>query len=179
MILDFDDHHPANDALPWMHQLKEINPGFKATLFAVPGLGDDAFWDSHPDWLELAVHGHLHPDPYECSEWSYERMEQAILDKPARFVEGWKSPGWQTSDAVYEALEDHGWWIADQHLEDYRRPEGLRTYFYEDGPDRWHGHVQDWGSNGIQETWDELSARVAGADRFDFVSEATWFWSPS
>jgi hypothetical protein len=171
-VFDWHDHEPGNDAMPWMHRLKEINPAFKATLFAIPGLADDEFWDSHPDWIELAVHGHLHPNPYECVEWSYERMEQAILSKPSRFIEGWCSPGWQSSDEVFEALEDHGWWIACQHLEDARRPPGLRTYYYEDGGDRWHGHTHNVCGNGIEETWGELSARVAAATDFRFASEA-------
>jgi hypothetical protein len=172
MICDFEDHEPNNDAMPWMHRLKEINPAFKATLFAVPGLGSDEFWDSHPDWIELAVHGFMHPDPYECSEWSYERMEQAIGERPSRFARGWKSPGWQSSDAVFECLDDYGWWIACQHLEDARRPSSLKTYFYEDGDDRWHGHTHNVCGNGIEETWKELSERVASATDFRFASEA-------
>lgn len=153
-----------------MVRLKELNPAFKATLFAVPGLGSDGFWDSHPDWIELAVHGWKHPDPYECADWSYERIVQAIETKPGRFVEGWKSPGWQISDATYRALLDRGWWVADQHLEDARRPKGLRTYFYEDG--NWHGHVQNVCGNGLQETWGEVTERVKSATHFRFCSEA-------
>src|SRR3954467_508440 len=112
--------------MPWMLQLKEINPAFKATLFAVPGLGTDEFWDSHPRWIELAVHGWLHPDPYECAKWTVERMEK-LLDEPSvrkHFVNGFKAPGWQISDACYQVLDERGWWVADQHLEDGRRPEG-------------------------------------------------------
>src|SRR5690348_5704842 len=116
MICDWDDQHPGNDAMPWMYQLKELNPAFKATLFAVPGLGLPDYWRSHPDWIELAMHGWFHPDPYECSEWTYERIDTVLQAIPQGFVDGWKSPGWQTSDAVYEALEDHGFWVADQHL---------------------------------------------------------------
>jgi hypothetical protein len=170
MVYDWDDHHPKNDAMPWMLRLKEINPAFKATLFAVPGLGTDEFWDSHPDWIELAVHGWLHPDPYECAEWSYERTVQAIETKPKAFVTGWKSPGWQISNATYEALLDRDWWVADQHLEDHRRPVKLRTYLYEDG--NWHGHVQDVCGNGLRETWGEVVERVSSTEVFEFASAA-------
>lgn len=174
-VFDFDDHEPGNDAMPWMHRLKEINPAFKATLFAIPGLGDADFWDSHPDWIELAVHGWLHPDAHECHDWSYERtvdLIDLIDDDYPWFVRGFKAPGWQISDDTYQALLDRKWWCADQHLEDSRRPTGLRTYFYEDGDDRHHHHVQDWGSNGIQESWGTLSAHVAAATEFRFCSEA-------
>lgn len=170
VTFDFDDHHPGNDAMFWMHRLKETNPAFRATLFAIPGLGASEFWETHPDWIELAVHGWKHPDSYECSDWTYDRMEQAILGKPERFVDGFKAPGWQISDACYAALRDHGWWVADQHLEDERRPAGLRTYFYEDGG--WHGHVQNVCGNGIEETWGELVDRVAATQVFRFVSES-------
>lgn len=172
MIVDVDDHHPGNDAMPWMLRLKEINPAFKATLFAVPGLGLPYFWESHPDWIELVMHGWFHPDPFESAHWDYGRM-MAVLDaRPRDFVKGWKSPGWQTSDDVYSALCDSGYWIADQHLADARRPPELPTYFYEDGDDRIHLHVQNVCGNGLEESWDELVERVASATEFKWCSEA-------
>lgn len=179
LVVDFDDYCPEHDCLPLLRGLKEANPLFRCTLFAVPGLGDARFWEYVPSWCQLAVHGWLHPDPYECSEWTYERMGDAMRRKPGRFVRGWRSPGWQTSDGVYKALLDHGWWIADQHLEDHRRPEGLRTYFHEDSPDRWHGHCHDVCGNGIEETWDELLERVTAATHFRFVSERVAPWRPT
>jgi hypothetical protein len=98
-----------------------------------------------------------------------------LLDEPVvrkHFVNGFKAPGWQISDACYHVLKERGWWVADQHLEDQRRPAGLRTYFYEDG-DRWHGHIQDVCGNGLQERWGELVDRVKCATEFRFASEAT------
>lgn len=170
MTFDFDDHAPGNDAMPWLEKLREINPEFKATLFAIPGLGSDVFWDSHPDWVELAVHGWKHDSVFECASWSKERCLEAIDSKPDAFVEGFKAPGWQISDGCYEALQERDWWVADQHLEDNRRPQRLRTYFYEDG--NWHGHVQNVCGNGIEETWDELVERVRETETFLFCSEA-------
>jgi hypothetical protein len=175
-IFDFDDFHETNNRYDLLWRLKEINPEFRCTLFAVPALGSTDFWDGVPDWCELAVHGWLHPDPYECCNWEYERMADlidVIDDEYPWFVRGYKAPGWQISNGCYQALLDRDWWVADQHLEDARRPKGLRTYFYEDGEDRWHGHIQDWGSNGMNETWGELSARVGAATSFQFASEAT------
>lgn len=166
---DWDDHWHGQDAMPWMWQLKELRLDFKATLFAIPGLSDDTFWDAHPDWIELAVHGWKHPDPYECVDWTYERMVQAIESKPDRFVGGFKAPGWQISDACYQALLDHGWWVADQHLEDGRRPAGLEVYFFEDG--NWHGHTHNVCGNGIEETWGRVVELVRGAESFEFASE--------
>lgn len=174
MIVDLDDFHETNHQYELLHALKAANPLFKCTLFAVPGLGSHGFWATVPDWCELAVHGYLHPTPYECANWTKERMLELMGYEVCErfFVKGFKAPGWQISDGCFEALAERGWWIADQHLEDHRRPAGLRTYFYEDGEDRWHGHVQNVCGNGLEETWDELLGRVAAATEFRFCSEA-------
>lgn len=172
LTFDFDDYHEHNHRLDLLHKLKEINPGFRCTVFAVPGLGSDEFWNMTPDWIELAVHGWLHPDPYECATWNAPRMRR-LMDEPVvmrYFVRGFKAPGWQISDDCYRVLEERGWWVADQHLEDHRRPPGLRTYLYEDGG--WHGHIQNVCGNGLQETWGELCGRVRNAGSFEFASEA-------
>lgn len=157
--------------MSWMWRLKEINPAFKATLFAIPGRGDEDFWANHPDWIELAVHGWRHETVDECIEWDYERTVKAIYARPQGFTYGFKAPGWQISDATYAALKDYGWWVADQHLEDGRRPPELPTYFYEDSPDRLHLHVQNVCGNGLEESWDELSERVRNAEHFQFCSD--------
>ena len=170
MVFDWDDHCPDNDAMPYMLRLKELNPAFKATLFAIPALGDDEFWNSHPDWIELAMHGWAHPDPYEAAGWTYEQAIDVMLCKPERFVRGFKAPGWQISDATYRAIVDLGWWVADQHLEDSRRPAELPVYFYEDG--NWHGHVQNVCGNGLEETWEHVCGLVAACEDFRFASEA-------
>lgn len=170
IVMDWDDHHETNDAMPRLLELKELNSAFRCTLFAVPALGSAAFWNSHPDWVELAVHGHTHPTPLECSDWSYERMIQAIEEKPAGFVDGWKSPGWQISDGTYEALLERDWWVADQPYNDERRPAGLRVHRLGDG-NHWHGHVQNDCGNGLQETWETVKQLVQGNDEFRFVSE--------
>ena len=174
-VFDFDDFHEQNHRLDLLHQLKEINPAFRVTLFAVPACGTPAFWESVPDWCELVPHGWLHPDPHECQDWTYDEMARYIAaiehDYPW-FVRGFKAPGWQINDDIYRALVDHGWWVADQHLEDHRRPKELPTYFYEDGDDRHHGHIQNVCGNGLEETWEELVARVRTARRFTLCSES-------
>lgn len=173
MILDWDDHCPSNDAMPYMLRLKEMRPDFKATLFSVPALADEDYWDSLPDWIEVCAHGWAHPTPREAELWSYDQSVDVILSLPQRFrvSRGWKSPGWLTSPGMYRALEDLGWWIADQHLADHLRPDGLPVYLWEDG-DNWHGHVQNLGTNGLQETWETVVRLVEEADEFRFASEA-------
>ena len=172
MVFDWDDFHETNHRLDLLHSLKELRPDFRCTMFAVPALGSDAFWASIPEWIELAVHGWEHPSPYECARWNRGRME-VLLDEPvvaSHFVEGFKAPGWQISDECYVVLRERGWWVADQHLEDARRPPGLRTYFYEDG--NWHGHIQDVCGNGLEETWGQVVDMVKHAPSFEVASDA-------
>jgi hypothetical protein len=172
MTFDFDDFCETNHKLERLHELKELNPAFRCTVFAVPSLGSDQFWSSVPRWIELAVHGWHHDTVYECLHWTRERMS-GVLDSDIvrkHFVNGFKAPGWQISNDCYLELLDRGWWVADQHLEDHRRPVKLRTYLYEDGG--WHGHIQNVCDNGIEETWHALRMEVRNTSEFRFCSEA-------
>jgi hypothetical protein len=175
VIVDFDDFHESNHRLDLLHQLRETNPAFRCTLFAVPGLGSLGFWRDVPEWCELAVHGWLHPDPHECQNWTRERALE-LLDHPfvtECFTKGFKAPGWQISGGCYQALLERGFWVADQHYNDARRPAGLPVHCEGDG-DHWHGHIQDVCGNGLEERWDELVDRVRGATHFQYVSEAVY-----
>ncbi len=183
IVCDWDDFHDGNHQLDRFYELKRLNPRFRATLFAVPGLCSDEFLATIPRWLELAVHGWLHPDPYEASEWTYERTIEVMEAEIVRthFVNGFKAPGWQISDGTYQALLEHGWWVADQTYNDHRRPSKLRFHTEGQGGDarrnkgvgdHWHGHIQNVCDNGIEETWGCLTDRVRGEEEFRFVSEA-------
>lgn len=180
MIVDLDDFAADNHRLDLLYELKRINPAFRCTLFAIPARCPAEFLRLVPDWCQLAVHGLAHTE-LECKEWPYELMEQLIrsMQLPLaayRWAHGFKAPYWAISDGCYGALQAYGWWVADQHLEDGRRPRGLRTYFYEDSPSFWHGHIQDVCGNGLAERFDELAEQVAHADRFQFASEAARPW---
>ncbi len=177
MVVDFDDFHAGNHRLDLLQRLHAANPRFRCTLFAVPGLGTEAFWDQIPDWCELAVHGWLHPHPRECEGWSYEEALDHLLSAPVRFVDGWKSPGWQISDGTYRAVQDLGWWCADHPENNLRRPAGLRTHVLGQG-DHWHGHIQNVCGNGLEETWDALLDRVVLAESFELISEVVQPWVP-
>ena len=175
MIFDTDDLHEGHDRLDLLLRLKEANPLFRMTAFAVPRLGSDAYWESLPDWIELAMHGEYHggpgcPDPREAEHWSYEKATEVLLAKPARMVRVWKSPGWQISDGTYEALYDLGWAVADQHYNDHRRPIGLPVHCEGDG-DHVHTHCHNVCGNGLEETFPYLLDRVRNATSFELISE--------
>ena len=63
MIVDFDDYSENLNHLGLLRKLREINPDFRCTVFAIPALGSVRFWERTPDWIELAVHGWWHPTP--------------------------------------------------------------------------------------------------------------------
>ncbi len=175
MVFDFDDFHETNHRYDLLWQLKEANPGFRCTLFAVPGLGSDEFWETVPDWCELAVHGWLHPHPREAEHWTRDEAIDVMLAAPGWFVDGFKAPGWQISDGTYEAIMELGWWCADHPENDARRPDGLVVNVV-GGPDHWHGHIQNDCGNGLEETFPKLLEVVRSAKSFEWVSEAVAPW---
>lgn len=177
MIFDTDDLWKDHDRIDLLARLKAANPAFRMTAFAVPGLGYDAYWESLPDWIELAVHGWLHPHPREAENWTYQEASRVLDAKPARFVNGFKAPGWQISDGTYWALLDRGWWVADQRYNDHRRPSGLRIHCEGEG-DHVHTHVQNVCGNGLEELFPTLLDKVTRAESFELVSEAVRPWTP-
>lgn len=202
MIVDFDDFgvnrkisdqcesHDCSDKLV---QLKELNPNFKVTLFAIPEYVTPALGDwvhRNRDWIELAVHGFTHSSNYECEILSYgefNNLMRKYKDVIERyFVKGFKAPGWQISDDAYLWLKDNGWWIADQDYNTPRRPEDLPAYINRDGTffahngkknrdwieeEAWHGHTWNCVGNGIYETFDKLKDMFKDVENFKFVGE--------
>jgi peptidoglycan/xylan/chitin deacetylase (PgdA/CDA1 family) len=175
LIVDFDDYREEEHRLDLLHALKDANPEFKCTLFAIPGRGSDRFWESTPDWCEIAVHGYLHPTPVEAANWSRGMIEWVLDGVHPRFVRGFKAPGWQISDDTLEVLRERDYWVADQPYNDWRRPEGLRVHRLGDG-DHWHGHIPDVCGNGIAETFQELCLAVRNAGSFELISDVVERW---
>lgn len=175
VIFDTDDLYEGHDRMDLLTRLKEANPAFRLTAFAVPCLGSERYWQSVPDWIELAMHGEYHPDPREAEHWSYDKAMDVLLAKPPLFVNLWKSPGWQISDGTYQALLELGWSLADQRYNDHRRPEGILVHCEGEG-DHVHTHVQNVCGNGLEETFPYLLERVRAAESFELVSEVVTPW---
>ena len=177
MLCDFDDFCEYEHRLDLLRILKEANPQFKVTLFAIPALGSDEFWASVPGWCELAVHGWRHPHSREAEHWTYEETMSVLAARPPGFVKGFKAPGWMISDETYRALLDSGWWVADHWGNEHRRPKGLRAHVISheaavgSDPDHWHGHIPNVCGNGIEETFPALLKRVLAAESFEWMSE--------
>jgi hypothetical protein len=182
VIVDFDDFCEDDHRLELLETLREANPLFRCTLFAIPARGSTEFWDAVPEWCELAAHGWEHPDPYESSAWTYDQAMDSLMCTPARFVSGFKAPGWQISQGTYQAIAEAEWWVADHWDNDDRRPDGIRAHVIAPpaacgaDPDHWHGHIPNVCGNGIAETFPELLQRVREAVSFEWVSECTTPW---
>jgi hypothetical protein len=205
MVFDWDDfgaNHiispqcQSHDCRARLYQLKEINPKFKATLFAIPGEMTEELlhWcDMNYEWIELAVHGFFHTSNYECEKISLEdfnffmeKFEEPIDDC---FKKIFRAPGWQISDDAYQWLLDNEWVVADQTYNTHRRPPALKAYLYDDAskefmtysPEKgairvraYHGHTWDVGWNGIYEDAEVVDTLVRDTKDFKFVSEVMY-----
>jgi hypothetical protein len=169
-----------------LDELHYVNGLFKVTLFAIPGemTAELCEWcKANNSWIELAVHGFFHRNNYECEKMTYEEFDsnmnffQGMIGE--YFTKGFKAPGWQISEGIYQWLTEHDWWIADQSYNDMRRPIGLKAYVNNNGVflaqgnkvDAWHGHTWNCVGNGIYERFDELKEIVRQAQDFKFISE--------
>lgn len=184
VIFDVDDLYEGHDRMDLLLQLKEANPLFRMTAFAVTGRCSDDYIESLPDFIEPVPHGWSHGDPPidggECRDWTYDQMRDVIEEVEAshpRWARGWKSPGWITSDECFFALAGHSWWIADQRYNDIRRPLGMHVHVEGDG-DHSHHHVQNVCGNGLQEMWPTILGRVRNATSFELISEVVRPWMP-
>lgn len=182
-VFDVDDLYEGHDRMDLLAQLKEANPAFRVTAFAIPALCPDSYIEELPDWIEVVPHGRFHGDPPadggECKNWSYGEMWDLIEHIEAsspRWARGFKAPGWVISNGCYVALDEAGWWLADQAYNDSRRPAGLRFHREGDG-DHVHTHVQNVCGNGLEETFSQLLHRVRYADVFQLVSEVVVPWA--
>lgn len=192
---EISDKCQSHDCRDQLLRLKELNPDFKATLFAIPAemTMELQQWCAHnSSWIELAVHGFLHSSNYECEKWTYEQMDNAmsLVAQMGVFTKAFRAPGWQISDECLRWLGEHDWLICDQGYNDGRRPVQARSYvnydnqfkFYPMGilatatgdwkdVEAYHGHTWNVGWNGIYEDWDRVSDLVKNAEDFQFLSE--------
>lgn len=207
MIFEWDDfgsNHEissvcqSHDCRDQLLRLKEVNPAFKATLFAIPGEMTPelyGWYEENCGWIELAVHGFFHTSNWECEKMSYEEFDKLMGDISGDidnyYEEIFRAPGWQISTEAMRWLADNDWIIADQGYNDTRRPKELKAYVNYNGQftvipkddyeklrevEAYHGHVWNVGvhggePNGIYEDYDKVERLVREADSFQFVSE--------
>jgi len=155
VLLDLDDFCEGNSRLHELCLLRRQIPGFKVTLFTIVGRCSPAYLSAIAslDWIDLVPHGEMHETSRECQGWTYDRSVR-YLDwvEPLGLTRGFKAPGWQISDGMYQALLERDWWVADQEYNDGRRPAGLRNYVLGRGENvQIHGHVGHLGGHNLNE----------------------------
>lgn len=189
VISDMCQTHDCRDAL---EHFKEVNPLFKATLFAVPGemTPELLIWGAkNSEWIELAIHGVFHGSNYECEKMSYHEFDSWMRPLMAQieqgtYAKGFKAPGWQISDDIYKWLLNNGFWVADQNYNDERRPKKLPAYVNNNGEFRAyingipcdivqasHHHTWNCMGNGVYEQTDYIVNLIKDETEFRFVSE--------
>ena len=161
VILDLDDLCDTNDPLTTLLLLKERDPGFKCTLFAIPTrCGDQLYrsYDQYRDWIQLGVHGWRHAR-HECLAWTSEETQdklQLALQIYPSFARIFKAPNWEICDEVYDGCKAAGFAVADHIRNIAILPHDMPHYIYNmrlrnDAFIRMHGHIQDWGGTGLRE----------------------------
>lgn len=152
-ICDFDDFCQGNDQLRILKQIKQEIPNFKATLFTIPGRCSDSWFSEMKklNWIDMVPHGFLHPTPRECEDWDYAQSKHYLKSiEQFGLTKGFKAPGWQISDGMYQALLEEGYWVADQAYNNDRRPKELKAYILDSG-NKIHGHIGHLGGHNTNE----------------------------
>lgn len=146
-IIDLDDFAEDNNGLDMLFQLRAAVPNFRVNLFTIPGRCTQSFLTEvrKLEWIDMIPHGFVHDTSRECERWTYQQsIEYLDWVEQFGFTRGYKSPGWQTSNGLFQALADRGYWIADQAYNNDRRPPELRAYIL-DQPRCIHGHIGHLG----------------------------------
>lgn len=172
-LVDVDDFYETNHRLDLIDEIKFRLPDFKATMFTVIGRCSLAwlrFVQEQYPWLDMVPHGLVHSTARECEAWDYlTSIHYLNFADGLGITRGFKAPGWQISDAMYQALQVKGYWVADQEYNNHRRPAGLRAYLL-DSPDKLHFHVQNVCGNGLEESLDKILS-LDNARGFGFVKD--------
>lgn len=163
---DFDDLADGNDRLDVLLRLKERDPGYKVTLFAIPRRCSDSLlkrYSEYDDWIQLGIHGWEHAR-HECLAWTSEETVEKVAAARSiyPFAAIFKAPNWETCDELYTGLRECGVSIADHIRNVHIMPYDMPNYIYnvllrDDRITRMHGHIQptayDQGLEGDYAKW--------------------------
>lgn len=152
-ILDYDDFYEENSSLSLLYYLRSHIEGFKVNLFTIVGRCSTSFIEEVQkiEWIDLIPHGLKHETNYECKDWGLQASLGYLgILKDMQLTKGFKAPGWQISDGMYQALLQEGYWVADQIYNNERRPAALKAYLL-DRPWKIHGHIGHLGGENANE----------------------------
>ncbi len=183
IIVDLDDFTGSAPDLVRLLSLKAQIPGFRVTLFTIPGRISQARVKEvreNYDWIDLVPHGLMHTDAHECEHWHHSAMRACLAHCNGwPYTRGFKAPGWLLSDACYEVLHEQGYWLADQVYNRARRPSGMGIYEL-DAPNKIHGHLGHLGGHNANELEVLIPHLLGLRDReFGFVRDHVEIWQPT
>lgn len=145
VVLDLDDFYQSNNRLELLFQINSTIPVFRVNLFTVPGRCSWHFIEEvrKISWINMIPHGFNHITNRECEHWPYpDSVNYLVALEEEGWTRGFKAPGWQISDGMYQALLERDWWVADTEYNNHRRPKELRCYLlHQLGRHSIHGHV--------------------------------------
>jgi hypothetical protein len=181
VIMDFDDLCDGNDRLDVLLRLKDRDPGFKVTLFAIPTRMSEPTltkYEKEREWIELGIHGWRHAR-HECLGWTDEETQQKITLARCiypHFAPIFKAPNWEICDDVYEGLKASGVAVSDHVRNIAIMPPDMPHYIYnlrlrDDIYTRMHGHIQSYNRTGLEEAYELWSSPPIGST-YHFVTEA-------
>ena len=173
VVIDFDDLCDQNSNLDTLLRLRERDPGFKVTLFAIPTRCSDELFNqyaAHKDWIALGIHGWRHAR-HECLAWTSEEAEDKVklaMEIYPGFSPIFKAPNWETCDELYDGLRKSDVSIADHIRNVDILPQDNKHYVYnvslrEDPYVRLHGHIQPYNGTGLEEGWERWTKPPIGS----------------
>lgn len=201
---DTEDHWDRN-GLNYLFYWKAKYPRFKISLFTIPGKTSNEMLEllfPHRKWIELLIHGYSHSSNFECFDWDYDRtkelMQPIIEKKNSYYMEPYfkrffKAPGWtitpdlcgyearedqpiiKDKQAVYKALNDMDFIVADRHYNKPRRLEDGKYICVDDNPDIIHMHTWKMPRGSEPNGYEQVEIRGVPwsfETQFYFISEA-------
>lgn len=194
---DTEDHYERN-GLNFLFYWKAKYPKFKISLYTIPNKTSREMMrllEKHSDWIEIIVHGFNHSSNFECFDWNYEKTKELMEPLEKRgFKKIFKAPGWtitpdncgypsgpdqlitQDKQAVYKALNDLDFVVADRHYNAPRRLENGKYICVDCQQDLIHMHTWDMprGSdpNGYRQVEEIQGVPWDQNTEFFFISEA-------
>lgn len=191
---DFCEEYMITERWKVLHQLRQIYPNFKVTMFTIPNKSSLQWlrWVKKEfQWIDMGVHGTNHENQ---SEWLVSGKEAikkfyAVYNEEV-FSKGFKAPWWKISKEAYDALRGAGIWVATNKSNNFIKPDDRLNYEYDTGEeilpdihygytffDTWHGHVQPQrqynptNPNGIEEVFHLIKDAWHPQSDFRFISE--------
>lgn len=180
LVVDVDDLCDLHDPYDTLLRLKEADPNFKVTMFAIPNRCSKSLlkrYNKEHEWIRLGMHGWQHTRA-ECYSWNPKEAADKITHGVARgFDDSFRAPKWMITPVIYDACGE-----LDMPVADHVRycmdpvPPGVKTYTYNkpDAPFKaFHYHTWNTCGNGINEVEEELARFLKrGGNTYQFVSEA-------